>query len=723
MTGGMINRRVFLKLASCGGVMGMLPLLGAKPVVGEFRGRVSGGGRPMKGVAVTDGLNVVTTDADGRFVLPRREGVRFISVTVPSGWRTQRHYLVAAEGVPSYEFALEPWGPSAPGRELRFVHIADSEITRIGAPEKRMFAHVKDVADREEAAFVIHTGDLWRGSGLKAHIELMNSGTMGRPMFYVLGNHDLSKEGAYGEWLFESLYGPSWYSFDAGGVHFCVTPVKRGDGNPSYTADSVAEWLKNDLAATPKGRPVVIFNHSFWNCRLFDVSALRDGTLKLGAFDVTAACNLTGLLFGHHHTNQFRRFGKISVIQTSNPQMGGVDLSPANVRVVKADDKGRLTSASHFSPRDVWPVVTQAKGKEWVTKVPGPVYLGTPVTDGNLIFVGTLDDDGLGTGSVTALEPETGRIAWSAKTPNSIKNQLVVFEGLVVAQDGDGAVHAYDCRSGREAWVHDPENATLRPHQFGLALNAELGLVYCEIDLGFTALDARTGAVRWVCEGFKLWGSTASRPVCGEGIVTGEINWHGLYAFDAKTGRMVWRRDRFGELGTKETLRSRAGAVTIADGQVYVTSDKGFRVLDVKTGATVRERNFDFATTTTTTPLLFGGRIFIGSCGAGLVALDRETLDVVWKGRVGEAFVVSGSYCQAPQHQVATAPVLVDETTIAAAAGDGTIRFWDVGSGRETRCVTTGVPHFSAPLVIGRKLVVADFAGYVRTVDLAVPSK
>lgn len=711
----MINRREFVNLAVCGGASGLLSAFAGVTVAPA--GRITGNGRPLKGVAVTDGLNVVVTDAEGRFLLPRREGVRFVTITVPSGWRAPRRYLAAAEGVPSYDFALVRWAQSAAGRELRFAHIADSEIGGIGEKERMMLAHVKEIADREDAAFVIHTGDICYPNGMRAHAELMNDETLGRPMFYCIGNHDLAKAGDYGEWLFESLYGPSWYSFEAGGVHFCVTPMKSGDGVPSYTSESIAEWLKNDLAVVPKGRPVVLFNHSFWDATGYDVKRIREGIVKLGGFEVSAACNLTGLVFGHLHTNQFRRFGKIAVVQTSNPQMGGVDFSPATVRVVKIDRKGRLTSASHNAPKDVWPVVTQVAKGGWVTKMPGPVYLGTPVTDGRRFFVGTLDDDGLGTGSVTALDSDTGRIVWSEKTPNSVKNQLVVFGGLVIAQDADGAVRAYDCKTGKTVWTHDPENATLRPHQFGLALNAELGLVYCEIDLNFTALEAATGAVRWKCGELRLYGTAGSRPVSGDGIVTGEIQWHGLYACDAATGKLLWRHDRKGPLGPKEQLCWRAGSVAIKGGRVYATAGKGFRVLDAKTGEIVLEKDYRFDLTATTTPLVTKDRIILGSCNAGLVVLDRATLDIVWQGKVGEALVVNGSYCKAPQQQIATAPVLVGEGTVAAAAGDGTVRFWEIATGRELRRVETGAPHFSAPLVTNRHLVVADFAGYVRSVD------
>ena len=709
----MIGRREFLGLASASGLVGALPVFAAE----EFRGRVTGNGKPLSGVAVTNGLDVVPTGRDGTFVLPRRGGERFLSVTVPSGWRAERFYLPVAEGTASYDFALRPWAASEMGRELRFVHIADSEIGRIGAREKAMLGHVKDVADRYEAAFIVHTGDICYPTGLRSHAELMNDATTGRPTFYCVGNHDLVKEGEYGEWLFESLYGPSWHSFDACGVHFCITPMENGDVKPSYGTGDVAAWIRNDLALVPKGRPVVLFNHYFGTA-MFGMKNIRKGEFSLGGFDLTGACNLVGLVYGHLHINQFRRFGKIAAIQTSNPQFGGVELSPAAVRVIKADRTGRLTSELNYTPQDRWSVVTEKPKDGWIVRAPGPVYLGTPSTDGRRIFVGTLDDDGLGTGSVTAYDLATGRTAWSAKVPASVKNRTVVCGKLVVAQDSDGVIRAFETATGKVAWTYDPENRDIRPYEFGLGLDAEKGVVYAEVGQHLMAFDGATGRPIWTCKDFTIYGSTASSVAVGCGLATGEMQWHGLNAVDQETGRRAWSRDTKGPYKGKEKLRWRSGEVAFADGKAYVHGGKWLLELDAKTGETLREREYKQKLGTTSRPLVTPERIFLGSCDGGLIALDRATLDIAWTGKVGEALVVNGSYCSAPQHQVATNPVAIGAKTVCAAAGDGTIRFWDAATGKEKRRIETGAPHFSAPLLVGRRLVVADFAGYVRCFDL-----
>lgn len=51
--------------------------------------------KPLAGVMVTDGMNVVKTDKKGRFSLSGFEKTRFISITTPAGFETQQFYLLS----------------------------------------------------------------------------------------------------------------------------------------------------------------------------------------------------------------------------------------------------------------------------------------------------------------------------------------------------------------------------------------------------------------------------------------------------------------------------------------------------------------------------------------------------------------------------------------------------------------------------------------------------
>ena len=70
-------------------------LVASFPVMAAYTGHVyvdknkngvfDKGEKPMSGVKVSDGLNVVETAADGSFTLPGHAGERFVFITTPSG--------------------------------------------------------------------------------------------------------------------------------------------------------------------------------------------------------------------------------------------------------------------------------------------------------------------------------------------------------------------------------------------------------------------------------------------------------------------------------------------------------------------------------------------------------------------------------------------------------------------------------------------------------------
>lgn len=202
-------------------------------------GVLDNGEKPLKGVAVSDGLNVVKTDAKGRFTLPGFDRERFVFITTPSGYLTHnRHYIAISPEVKSYDFGLIPYnaGITKDGKHS-FIQVTDTEIFNTELNEDWV-DDLRRYAANEGAAFIVHTGDICYDNGLRAHIRLMNTANMGLPVFYCIGNHDLVK-GKYGEELFEKLYGPVYYSFDVNGVHYVVTPMAGGDHAPSYNTDQV----------------------------------------------------------------------------------------------------------------------------------------------------------------------------------------------------------------------------------------------------------------------------------------------------------------------------------------------------------------------------------------------------------------------------------------------------------------------------------------------------
>ena len=95
----MKKKRLILLLLSCAAFV---------PVSAAYQGRVyvdanrngvyDKGEKVLKDVRVSDGLNVVRTNAEGLYTLPGHERERFIFITTPSGYKTDNRYYRRISG-------------------------------------------------------------------------------------------------------------------------------------------------------------------------------------------------------------------------------------------------------------------------------------------------------------------------------------------------------------------------------------------------------------------------------------------------------------------------------------------------------------------------------------------------------------------------------------------------------------------------------------------------
>lgn len=161
----------------------------------NHNGSFDKGEKVLKDVKVSDGLNVVKTDANGMYILPGHERERFVFITLPSGYKAgDKHYHPITAAAGNYDFGLIPYqaGIDKKGAH-RFIQVSDTEIFNTTGNEA-WAENIRQYAANEKPAFIIHTGDICYEKGLKEHIELMNTQNMNIPMFYCIGNHDLVKE-------------------------------------------------------------------------------------------------------------------------------------------------------------------------------------------------------------------------------------------------------------------------------------------------------------------------------------------------------------------------------------------------------------------------------------------------------------------------------------------------------------------------------------------------
>jgi hypothetical protein len=220
----------------------------------------------------------VETDAEGRFELLTSSHRGFVSLSLPSGFRipaTDRGLsalhrpLHPGGGDQDVVFDLDP----APVDDARHTALILPDIQTEDATDMARFRgeSVPDVAATVRAqgdrpVHALAAGDImWDELGL--YPEYIDGvARTGAPFFQVVGNHDLDFRGRSDEAstrTFSSFFGPRYYSFDRGAVHYVVLDdvLWHGSGYIGYLGHDQLHWLERDLARVGSGRPVVVVAH------------------------------------------------------------------------------------------------------------------------------------------------------------------------------------------------------------------------------------------------------------------------------------------------------------------------------------------------------------------------------------------------------------------------------------------------------------------------------
>ncbi len=244
----------------------------------RVRGRVRVGTRGVPNVAISDGLSVITTDKNGDFdFVTAREA--FVRCTIPGEYEIATHEngtakfyqkaTVGAAGDAAMVFDLKR--RSEPAERHAFLVLADPQTQNTRETERFHNETVPDVQEWLKAnggtpTFGVGCGDMMFDD-LSLFPEYERAVTrMNTPFFQVIGNHDLdllarSNETASVE--FFHRFGPTYYSFNVGAIHYIVLDdvLWHGSGYIGYVDETQLEWLEADLKHVEHGRTVVVFTH------------------------------------------------------------------------------------------------------------------------------------------------------------------------------------------------------------------------------------------------------------------------------------------------------------------------------------------------------------------------------------------------------------------------------------------------------------------------------
>jgi hypothetical protein len=245
-----------------------------------IKGQVHQGGKGLARVPVTDGLNIVLTDAAGKYTLPSNATAEFVYLTLPRGYAIPQQQGVARFfkpiplGVTAFtaDFSLEKL--PVDDTKHNFVVWADPQIiskqdarqlVEESAPDLR---HLVQQYGPSSLFHGIGCGDLvWDKLELFAdYKKAVEIG--GIPFFQVIGNHDMdikSRTDEGSSQTFKSLFGPAYYSFNRGEIHYVVLDnvffIGTAKKYIGYLTEKQLQWLEQDLSLVKPGATVVVALH------------------------------------------------------------------------------------------------------------------------------------------------------------------------------------------------------------------------------------------------------------------------------------------------------------------------------------------------------------------------------------------------------------------------------------------------------------------------------
>ena len=263
--------------------------------------KLDNGETGVPGVLVSNGREVVITGTDGRYELPAYDDMN-VFITKPAGYATpvsedmipQFTYVHKVAGSADLRFGgLLPTGPlpqainfplieDKVGDDFQCLVFGDTqpysnqEVSYVRQTVGKLLAN----RDNSATQCLLFEGDVM-GDDLSLYPRFKKIvATGGVPQYYVAGNHDLdfdAKTDADSFDTFRREFGPEYYSFDIGQVHFVVLDDVRYPCNgvdahafcdlaakPSYNgviSERQLEWLKNDLAHVPEDKLIVLNAH------------------------------------------------------------------------------------------------------------------------------------------------------------------------------------------------------------------------------------------------------------------------------------------------------------------------------------------------------------------------------------------------------------------------------------------------------------------------------
>lgn len=284
-----------------------LALLPVMAEAGIVKGRVTANGKPLAGVQVSDGRQIVLTNANGKYSMNTDKADSVVFITTPSGYRATmldeirpgfwQLLTEAPARTEVHDFTLEPEDQ----KDYSVIFITDchfaadpsrNDLERFTTEVLPVIQREYDAAAARGPVYSMNLGDFshdlyWYDFALNeygAEQFLAKSG-FPAPVYTVTGNHD--NDGAVAglggktdfcsAWNYRHTWGPACYSVNIGADHWIfmdsVEYLNEGapdakhkniNGTRNYKClfiDKYLDWLLEDLKYVPADTRIFLCCH------------------------------------------------------------------------------------------------------------------------------------------------------------------------------------------------------------------------------------------------------------------------------------------------------------------------------------------------------------------------------------------------------------------------------------------------------------------------------
>ncbi len=319
----------------------------------NIEGRVLCEGQGVAGAVISDGEQVVVTDAAGAYTMHSSKQCGYVFLSIPSGYEVEadgiipRHFVpvTRGKGLEQADFHLKKVDNS----RYTLVVLNDIHLSNTAADEDIRQFWEKFVPDYREMMqttegklYGLTVGDMTTDSrwyrnnyGLPEYLKEMER-IPSIPLFHSMGNHDNDPKGKWTpeEWdsvavkTYRRVVGPSYYSFNLGEVHYVMLdnlvylgPRKVGKKTRwdfRVEIDKVQmEWLAKDLQYVDYSTPLVICMHApMWKSGKLEAgdpvltSAFTDEKNAYRLLSIVKKFKRVHFLTGHTHVNRHYNYSK-----------------------------------------------------------------------------------------------------------------------------------------------------------------------------------------------------------------------------------------------------------------------------------------------------------------------------------------------------------------------------------------------------------------------------